>query len=277
MIPVMAVQTPIESKGMGSDLKARIGSGVVLAAIGLAAVHAGGWWFVALAVVLALLLVFEWNRITDRAGMVPMMALHSVFVATALLAGALGEFRIALMLIAVGAATSFAFAALTARNRLWPLLAVPYFALPCLAIVWLRFDASAGAALVYWLLASIWATDTGAYAVGRTVGGPKLSPRISPKKTWSGLIGGIVAAVLVGGVTAWSVGLASPVAAAAISGLIAVWSQVGDLCESAVKRHFGVKDSSRLIPGHGGFLDRLDGLLFAAPLAAAAVLLGAVS
>ncbi len=162
------------------------------------------------------------------------------------------------------------------RVRLWPTLAVPYIGLPCLAVLWLRYDAATGTALVYWLLASIWATDTGAYVVGRTVGGPKLAPRISPKKTWSGLIGGVAAAAIAGGLTAWAVELPRPVVFGLISGMIGAWSQVGDLSESAVKRHFGVKDSSNLIPGHGGFLDRLDGLLFAAPVAAAAVLLGAL-
>ncbi|PWR23837.1 phosphatidate cytidylyltransferase [Zavarzinia compransoris] len=266
----------IESRLPGRDLSLRVASGTVLALVGLGAVHAGGGWFVALVTVIAFLLVYEWDRIAEGDGLGDMARLHGAFVGAALAVGVFGLFAVALGVVAVGAAVSWWFAAKRGLRRPWPVLAVPYVALPCLSMLWLRFDAEAGTELTYWLLVSIWATDTGAYAAGRTIGGPKLAPRISPKKTWAGLIGGVAAAIVAGGLTAWIVGLPDPLAFALVSGIVGAWSQLGDLSESAVKRHFGVKDSSNLIPGHGGFLDRLDGLLFAAPAAALAVLVGAL-
>jgi len=122
--------------------------------------------------------------------------------------------------------------------------------------------------VVFWLFCVVWATDTGAYFAGRSIGGPKLIPSISPNKTWAGLLGGMVAAAIAGGL----VGAINPVlpalALAGLAGIVAVVSQAGDFTESALKRAFGVKDASQIIPGHGGVLDRLDGLLFAAPFVA---------
>jgi phosphatidate cytidylyltransferase len=112
-----------------------------------------------------------------------------------------------------------------------------------------------------WVLGVVWATDTGAYIAGRRIGGPKLAPRVSPNKTWAGLFGGIAAAGLVGLAAAALVAGVSPWIAAPLSAALAIVEQAGDLFESAVKRRFGVKDSSNLIPGHGGVLDRVDGLL----------------
>ncbi|MCW0182964.1 MAG: phosphatidate cytidylyltransferase [Zavarzinia sp.] len=258
----------------GNDLRVRLTSGVILAMVGLAAVHLGGVWFLALVGIVGLLLVHEWDRITTGNGSGALAALHGGFFLAALAAGVAGRFDLALLLTGSSVPTAVLFARLRGIGALWPAMAVPYVALPCLAMIWLRFDATLGTAQVYWLLATIWATDTGAYAAGRAIGGPKLAPRISPKKTWAGLIGGVIAAVVVGGVTASGVELPHPLGLALVSGVVGGWSQVGDLCESAMKRHFGVKDSSNLIPGHGGFLDRLDGLLFAAPVAAVAIGLG---
>jgi phosphatidate cytidylyltransferase len=135
------------------------------------------------------------------------------------------------------------------------------------ALVWLRGDGQAGRAQVLVLLLVVWASDIGAYLAGRLLGGPRLAPRISPGKTWSGAAGGLAAAMLVGfGAAAfWD---APPWPDVAIAGALGLVSQAGDLFESAAKRHFGVKDSGRLIPGHGGVLDRVDGLLTAAPTAA---------
>lgn len=163
-----------------------------------------------------------------------------------------------------------------------------YIGLPFLAMLWLRLESGPyGLALFLFLLLSIWATDIGAYAAGKSIGGPKLAPRISPKKTWAGLIGGMVASATLGGLfgaaqsgdwlPGWlvppaatdvphDVSLAAILAYAAIGAVLAVAGQAGDLFESYMKRRVDVKDSSRLIPGHGGILDRIDGLLFAAPL-----------
>lgn len=145
---------------------------------------------------------------------------------------------------------------------------IVYIMLACLSFVWLRTSGEHGQTVVFWIFVLVWTADTGAYAAGITIGGPKLAPRISPKKTWAGLFGALVAAGIMGAFTAniinHSNGTISLVAASMV---LAGISQMGDLLESYAKRHFGVKDSGAIIPGHGGVLDRVDGLL-AAGLAA---------
>ena len=118
---------------------------------------------------------------------------------------------------------------------------------------------------VLWLFVTVWSCDTGAYISGRSIGGPKLAPRISPNKTWAGLLGGILAAVVASVLLALISGSGSIVLFAIQGTLLALISQCGDLAESSLKRRFDVKDSGNLIPGHGGILDRVDGVLFAAP------------
>ncbi|MDP1671345.1 MAG: phosphatidate cytidylyltransferase, partial [Alphaproteobacteria bacterium] len=147
----------------------------------------------------------------------------------------------------------------------WRLLGVPYISLGPASLVWLREQENVGLTLILWLLLVIWAMDIGAYFAGRAIGGPKLAPRVSPNKTWAGLIGGMTSAAIVGGAVASVSGFRPVLLLAVVSALLGAWSQAGDIAESYVKRHFGVKDMSNLIPGHGGILDRLDGLLFAAP------------
>ncbi len=139
---------------------------------------------------------------------------------------------------------------------------------------WLRADVDAGRMNVVFVVLVVWASDIGAYIFGRLIGGPRLAPRISPGKTWSGAVGGLICAVGVG----WVAGLLAPALDHAgetgstggmfVAGFLGLMSQIGDLLESALKRYVGVKDSGRLIPGHGGLLDRLDGLILAAIAAA---------
>lgn len=156
-----------------------------------------------------------------------------------------------------------------ARSRpiLW-LAGLLYVGIPCFAVLWLRERPAIGREAVLVLLALVWATDTGAYFAGRAIGGPKLAPRLSPNKTWSGALGGIVTAVAVGLGAAAFTGLAGIGTAIWASAGLAVAAEAGDLIESTLKRRFGVKDMGRLIPGHGGVLDRLDSLLLAGPLGA---------
>src|SRR6202040_3785156 len=142
----------------------------------------------------------------------------------------------------------------------WAAAGALWIGLGTAAFLYLALAGGRGMAL--WLLAVVWATDIGAYAAGRSIGGPKLAPRLSPNKTWSGLAGGVASAALVGLITAKLGGGPGGILALVSAGL-AVVAQIGDLAESLAKRHFGVKDSSKLIPGHGGLLDRLDGLLAA--------------
>jgi len=139
-------------------------------------------------------------------------------------------------------------------------------------LIWLRGDDPVGRDTLFWLLLLVWATDIGAYAAGRLIGGPLLLPVVSPKKTWAGLVGGVVSAGLVGLGVGLALSLPHPAWLAVASGVLAVVAQAGDLMESWVKRRWGVKDSSNIIPGHGGLLDRVDGLLAAALAVALATL-----
>jgi phosphatidate cytidylyltransferase len=140
-----------------------------------------------------------------------------------------------------------------------------YAAAAVLALGWLRSGAD-GRLVLFFLLVVVWCSDIGAYMAGRLIGGPRLAPAISPGKTWSGSAGGLVAAVL-GGVVVVAIGHRTgqgTLAAIPIAAVLGIVSQIGDLGESWLKRQFGVKDSGKLIPGHGGLLDRLDGLMAAA-------------
>jgi phosphatidate cytidylyltransferase len=143
-----------------------------------------------------------------------------------------------------------------------------YIAVSAAALAWLRADPAAGRANVLFVLLVVWASDIGAYLVGRWLGGPRLAPRLSPGKTWTGAAGGLAAAGLVGWLAAALLADPPALRAPLIALLLGLVSQAGDLAESTTKRHVGAKDSGALIPGHGGLLDRLDGLLAAGPLAA---------
>ena len=152
----------------------------------------------------------------------------------------------------------------------WTFVGVPYIGFAAMAFVVLRSDSVSGIAAIIWLFAVVWSADILAYFAGRIIGGPKLAPRVSPKKTWAGLAGAIAGGVAAGAIAGWALGYDNLLILAAIGGALAIVEQAGDLFESALKRHFEVKDSGRLIPGHGGVLDRVDGLV-AASIAAALI------
>ncbi len=139
---------------------------------------------------------------------------------------------------------------------------------PVIALVWLRSDAPHGALAIRFIYAVVWATDIFAFVCGKLIGGPKLWPRISPNKTWAGTFGGLGCAAVAGGLFAMWIGHPSPLALAFAAGLLSVAAQLGDLGESALKRAFGIKHASLLIPGHGGFMDRMDGIVAAAVVSA---------
>jgi phosphatidate cytidylyltransferase len=142
-----------------------------------------------------------------------------------------------------------------------------YTGVPIASLIVLRNDPAYGLAAIGWLFAVVWSTDSAAYFSGKAIGGPKLSPRWSPNKTWAGLGGGVVAAALTGLVTALLIGHTSVPVLMLFSGLLAIIAQIGDIFESALKRRAGIKDSSHIIPGHGGVMDRLDGMVSAAAVA----------
>ncbi len=271
-MPVLASARP-DARRAGAaraswgDLRARAISAAVLAPLALLCVWFGAAAWTALLAVGAAGLAWEWAALCGfRAAawpgaLVPLAALAAVLIASA------GWDGVALLLLAAGA-----LAAWLASGRHAPLaLGVPYVGLAGVALVWLRGD-GAGRANVLFLVLLVWASDVGAYAAGRLIGGPRLAPLVSPSKTWAGALGGLAAAALVGSAVAAVAGGRTEIAALVAAGL-AVACQAGDLLESWAKRRFGVKDSGRLIPGHGGLLDRLDGLLVAAP---AAALLGTI-
>lgn len=256
--------------GKGSDLKLRVISGVLLAPVVLAAVWYGDWVFRAALALVAVLAVREWLAMVpnSRRPLTMLLALAGVLGAFAVQIGSPLESDVWLacgVAIAGAVATSLAGGG---RDR-WLLGAgVIYIAAGIVGLEWLRAAPDVGLSLFLFAMLAVWATDIGAYAAGRSIGGPKLAPRISPKKTWAGLVGGVIASGLVGWLVAlWAVA-AEPLLAMFVGAVTAVVSQAGDLFESAIKRRYDVKDSGSVIPGHGGILDRIDGLLVAAPLLA---------
>jgi phosphatidate cytidylyltransferase len=251
---------------LGPDLGPRLASGLVLAA-GLAVViWAGRVAFDAFVVLLAMALSWEWGRLvapreTDIVSGVTIVAVGAAGVLAACAFVGLG-----LLLLTIGA---ILVVVLSLGNNA-PLggAGVFYAGLPALAVIWLRADAAQGVAGVVFLLVVIAVSDTAAFFCGRLLGGPRLWPRVSPNKTWAGLLGAIVLSALFGALYCLAVPAASPLRLAAIAAALALLAQAGDLAESALKRHFGAKDSGRLIPGHGGIMDRVDGVVAAAPVAA---------
>lgn len=191
------------------------------------------------------------------------VAAGAVMAAVALLAAWIGGVPFQLFWLAAAVGIFVEWWKLTGRNLGWKVPGIFYAALAFAAPVVLRMDAEYGLAAVLWLFAVVWVSDIMAYAFGRTLGGPKLWPRVSPKKTWSGFLGGTVCAVAAATGVAAAFGAPNLVAVAIVSLGAAVVSQGGDLFESSLKRHFGVKDSGKLIPGHGGLMDRLDGFVLA--------------
>lgn len=150
---------------------------------------------------------------------------------------------------------------LVSKGQPWLSAGTLYLGLPCVALIWLRNDGADGRDIVFWLIIVVWAADTGAYVAGRLIGGPRLAPGISPNKTWAGLAGGVALAAATSAGFAGANGQPHVFAPALVGAVMGLTAQGGDLAESWVKRKFGVKDTGALIPGHGGLLDRVDGLL----------------
>ena len=269
---------PLSVRAEPGSLHLRVISAVVLAPVALGAVWAGGLWLTLLTAAAAGLMAAEWTKLCSggRFGAEGVLLVAAVVLAAAV-AGA-GYFGPALAVAGAGAAIVLGICG--ARGCAAPRLlafGALYIGVPCVSILWLSADPATGRAVLFWILALVWATDIGAYAFGRTIGGPKLAPRVSPKKTWAGLIGGVASAAVAGLATAHVANAPSAAAVVAVSAGLAVIEQFGDLAESAVKRRFGVKDAGTLIPGHGGMLDRLDGLLAVAPAVALLSLIGGSS
>ncbi len=243
--------------GSFADLRTRLASALVMVALGLGALLAGGWWFLALVAVLSALMLWELTRMLapSLAGSKAVL-LAAVGAAAVLRVGYNGRIEaLATLLLA-----PLLGVLLVRRDR----LLFPVYALAILvaSAALFRLRMLGGLDPTLWLVLVVIASDVGGYFFGRILGGPRILPRISPKKTWSGTLGGWFLAALVGAGFVWLRGLAP--ALVVLSVLVAVAAQIGDVAESAIKRHAGVKDASALIPGHGGVLDRFDGLVGAA-------------
>ncbi len=255
------------------ELKRRVISALILAPVAVAAIYVGAPYFEILLFVGAVAMAWEWDRICgqQRFG-------ASGWVMAACLLGAgvsawLRRYDVALAIVAIGAFGVYGTASIWRRGEpLWTATGTVAVGIPCIAAVWLRDLPHQGLETFVWLIGAVWVTDLAAYVTGRLIGGAKLAPRISPGKTWAGLIGAIVAASIWGLVCAAWVGAEALWPFAVLGAIAAVLAQTGDLAVSLVKRRFGVKDASNLIPGHGGVLDRFDGLLIATPALAALAL-----
>ncbi|MGJ3258781.1 MAG: phosphatidate cytidylyltransferase [Rhodospirillales bacterium] len=183
-----------------------------------------------------------------------------VLALPALLAVYFGPPWFTAMVLITAAAMGWEWSRMCGGDVKWLIAGALYIAIPSGALIWLRGEATPGMITIFWLFAVVWSADIAAYLSGRSIGGPKLAPSISPKKTWAGFVGGVTCATVVAGAFAvyWD---EPPLSLALWGAVVAIASQAGDLLESGVKRHFGVKDSSALIPGHGGVLDRVDALV----------------
>ncbi len=265
-------------RGRWADLRKRVLSAAVLGPLALLAIWLGAAWYTLMIATGTVILAWEWVHLCGlRLRAWPGPAVPLALFASGLAAVA-GGYLLALMLLPAGAAlAAWAAGADPRRAPGAPTLrlgaGVVYVGLAGIGLIWLRGDTEFGRAAVLFVVLIVWAADIGAYLLGRLVGGPRLAPAISPNKTWSGAFGGLAAAVGAGiGVAAAFDPEARQLQVAALAALLGLASIAGDLLESAIKRHFHVKDSSALIPGHGGLLDRVDGLLAAVPAACAVAL-----
>ena len=260
--------------GLNRNLTHRILSTLVLLPLAAGLLVLGGAFFTIFVAFLAGCMAWEWSRIASRGSdraIASIAALASAIVVILSLWLGLDQLGYAILM-----ASALVFGAALARrcqNPVWLAVGPSVASIASLSAVLLRgVEQASGSILLIWLIASVVATDTGAYIAGRSIGGPKLAPRISPNKTWAGLFGGMVASAAVGGICGVLVEGADPIKLVVLGAAVAVVGQLGDLLESFFKRRFGVKDSGRLIPGHGGVLDRLDGHMMVITVMAVVVL-----
>jgi phosphatidate cytidylyltransferase len=246
------------------NLVMRIAAAAVLIPLAVAIAYAGGWLWTLLVTLAASGLFVEWLAIVGLAGATRVMVPGVVALAVAGLCFAIGRLDAALIVLAAG---FVAVVAIAPERRSWAAAGLLYAAAAEIASVLVRLDPVKGFAALMFVLLIVWVTDSGGYFAGRGIGGPKLWPKVSPKKTWAGAAGGFAASLAVAvAFAAFGLGNTGPLLM--LSAVLSVVSQLGDLFESAVKRRFGVKDSGHIIPGHGGLMDRLDGFVAAVVVAA---------
>ena len=241
------------------DLGLRVVSGLILAAIAFANVWAGGAWATAFLSLMLVLMLWEYHRMVtgDARPLAPALIVAAVAGIVALIATSGWSAGHGMVWLAAG---TFCVALAGRRWSAWLTGGFVYMTLAMGALLVLRAKEPEGVFLILWMVLVVVATDVGAYFVGRTIGGTKLWPAVSPGKTRSGAIGGLVFAAMTGLIFGWAMSW-NPMRIGFLSVGLSICAQAGDLLESAVKRQFGVKDASALIPGHGGVMDRLDGIM----------------
>ena len=244
------------------ELRARVISAAVLASVAIASLFAGQAAFSIVVCLVAVAMAWEWGRVVRQAAWDEAALLHAVALVIAVFLALSGSVLTAFAAVIVGCA------AIAARSRdVLSALGVPYIGIAAVGLVWLRLDQDWGVAAILFVFCCVWAHDTFAMLVGRAVGGPRLWPRISPNKTWAGLAGGLLASVGVGIATHLLVSGTDLYWLAFLGFVLGAASVLGDLAESALKRVHGLRHASGLIPGHGGFLDRMDGAIAAIAVA----------
>jgi phosphatidate cytidylyltransferase len=249
-----------------SNLLLRVITSLVLAPLAIAVAYWGGLAFHFFWSIAALVVLWEWDTLVCEHDRNPVLTVGAVALVGASLLLAFDWVGTAVVLVALGL---FGVATIASGvRRGWCAAGLIYAAALMIAPVVLRQDAALGFAAILFLFTVVWLTDIAAYIAGRTTGGPKLLPRVSPNKTWSGAIGGTLAGVIGGVLVAKQFGIANLAVIGTVALTLSIVAQAGDLLESAIKRQFGAKDASGLIPGHGGVMDRLDGFLTATVAAA---------
>jgi phosphatidate cytidylyltransferase len=262
--PAAASASDSPGESASRNLLMRIVVAAVLIPLAVAIAYAGGWLWTALVTLAAIGLFLEWLTVVGLAGATRVSVPGVVALAVAGLCLAIGRLDVALIVLAIGLVVAVSMAP---ERRNWVAAGFLYAAAAEIASVLVRLDPVKGFAALMFVLLIVWVTDTGGYFAGRGIGGPRLWPKVSPKKTWAGAGGGFAASLAVAiGFAAFGLGNTLPLLV--LGAVLSIASQLGDLFESAVKRRFGVKDSSHIIPGHGGLMDRLDGFVAAVVVAA---------
>ncbi len=256
---------------ISSNLKLRLVSGIAFAALAFALTYAGPIPFAVLVLVCALVISWEWGRLVRGVAFDLGFFVHAGAVAAGIVLAAAGYAALGLAALIIAAIILVPL--YMGRGARLSALGVFYVGLPAIALLWMRGDEPYGFLAVLFIFAVVWGSDTAAYAAGRTIGGPKLWPRVSPNKTWAGFTGALAAGAVSGAIFAALVADADVVRLILLGIGLAAVAQAGDLAESALKRLFHLKDASDLIPGHGGFMDRMDSLVAAATAAALLALL----
>ena len=245
------------------NLAMRVAAALVLAPLAIATAYAGGWLWTALVTLAAIGLYLEWLTVVGTVREISVTVSGSAALAIAGWYLAAGRINVSFAVLALGFAVV---SLLSSEQRRWTAAGFLYAAAAQTASVLVRLDQAEGLVALIFVLLVVWVTDIGGYFAGRGIGGPKLWPAVSPKKTWAGAGGGFAGSlVIAAGFAAF--GFGKPLPLLVLAAILSIASQLGDLFESAVKRRFGVKDSSHIIPGHGGLMDRLDGFVAAVVLA----------